>query len=223
MPDKKLPGRVRLIRDNYCEYPKNDEPLIRIAYLERSRHVLGDEAVSVDRMDEIRDGIASGELVGLRVYAYVHSEASIGCFDGPPSYPFNDRWDSGPSGYVYMTARDAHKTWGLVRGDGAKGLDGGAACAEDCRRRALEACRETVNVFNMWLTGECWGYRVDEAVEDPLRPGRQLLDENDEPVWTSAVDSCWGFIGDDWKTNGIADYIQHYVDSGYKVEKECDV
>ena len=33
-------------------------------------------------------------------------------------------------------------------------------------------------------------------------------------------DSCWGFYGDDWKTNGIKDSVQTFLDKGYEIVEE---
>lgn len=68
----------------------------KIAYLQRSRYTLGNERVSEDVMDEIRDRIDSGELYGLAVYAYVHSGVEL------KTAPFSCSFDSGQSGFVYI-------------------------------------------------------------------------------------------------------------------------
>lgn len=214
MSDKKLPGRIRIVHDKYYEWGQFGDDEIKIAYLSSSRDVLGTEDVSRDRMDEIRDGIARGTLIGIPVYAYVHSGASVRCFEGAPSYPYDDRWDAGQSGYVYVGLETARAGWGTACKNGKRRLT--KAARENVRR----ALRGYVEEFDKYLRGDCWGYVVDEAAEDPLRPGEQMLDGNDEPVWDEGGESCFGFFGDDWKTNGMADYIQGYVDRGYKVEGE---
>ena len=81
--------------DEWAESPLEwDE--VKIAYLQRSRYTLGNASVSEDKMDEIRDRIASGELYGLAVYAYVHSGVAL------KTAPFSCAFDSGQSGFVYI-------------------------------------------------------------------------------------------------------------------------
>lgn len=215
MSDKKLPGRIRLVRDEDYRWDDLDgDSDIKIAYLSSSRHTLGTEGVSSGRMDEIRDGIARGSLIGIPVYAYVHSGATIRCFEGAPSYPYDDRWDAGQSGYVYVGKEAARDGWGVKLKDGRRRLTKAA------REDVLRGLRGYVESYDLYLRGDCWGFVVEEAAEDPLRPGEQMLDGNGEPVWDDGDDSCFGFLGSDWKTNGMAGYIQEYIDRGYKVCEE---
>jgi len=211
METKKLPGRIRLVHDDDCQWDLDDD-CVKIAYLQRSRECLGTEAVSQERMDEIRGGIAGGSLVGIPVYAYVHSGASI------RTTPFSCPWDSGQSGFVYLTAQDAHQIWGLAKGDGTKVIDDNTMCTEGDRERALEACRGLVESYDQYLTGDCWGYVIDDAVEDPLRPGEQLIDVDGEPMWDETTDSCFGFLGHDPKTNGMD--LEYWLDKGYKIVED---
>lgn len=51
---------------------------------------------------------------------------------------------------------------------------------------------DTLATYAQWLNGDCWGYRIERR-HDPDKP------------WT-CVDSCLGFYGSDWATNGMARY-----------------
>src|SRR5574344_2168297 len=68
---------------------------VKIAYRKSSRYTLGNHEVTVAEMQEIEEKIKSGELVGLPVYAYVHSGVALS------TLPFGDPWDSGQSGFVF--------------------------------------------------------------------------------------------------------------------------
>ena len=85
--------RIRIVPDNDYQWDRDDD--IKIAYLAKSRYCLGTEAVTESRMAEIRDGVHSGDLVGLPVFAYVHSGVALSTTE------FSDPWDSGRSGFVY--------------------------------------------------------------------------------------------------------------------------
>lgn len=119
------PDDVGTIDDYFCD------DTIKVAYLKKSRYVLGTQAVSEEEMDEIGAGIRSGEYIGLPVYAYVHSgiALSTGSFGCP--------WDSGQSGFVYMKATDARQY-----GD------------------ALAALRSTVEEMGKLCNGEVYGYEI---------------------------------------------------------------
>jgi hypothetical protein len=110
---------------------------ITVAYLRDTRYVLGTKAVTQDEMDRIAEDIESGKLIGLPVYAYIHS--GIALSTGKFSCP----WDSGQSGFVYMKAEDA-PSYGEPEA-------------------ALRSMVETVGQI---LNGEVYGYEiVDEQGE----------------------------------------------------------
>lgn len=127
----------------------------QIAYLGRSRYTLGTESVSEERMDEIRDGIESGELIGLPVYAYVHSGATIRCG------AFNDPWDSGQSGFVYCDKERGIKECGSVE-------------------QALKCLESEVAVFDAYLTGQVFGYEVVDADGEHLDSCWGFYDTDDD-------------------------------------------
>lgn len=60
--------------------------------------------------------------------------------------------------------------------------------ADEREERARRVAQAELAEFAAYLAGDTYGYR--------------LLDPDGDEL-----DSCWGFIGDDWKTNGIADHI----------------
>jgi hypothetical protein len=56
--------------------------------------------------------------------------------------------------------------------------------------RAIEGyLKSEVHVYDMYLQGDVYGF--------------QVLDEED-----NVIDSCWGFYGTDWDTNGIKGYLE---------------
>ena len=72
-----------------------------ITYKDSSRYRLGNEPVSLEKFEAITRGIERGDLIGLPVYAYVHSGATIA------TTPFSCPFDSGRSGWVYCTLEAA--------------------------------------------------------------------------------------------------------------------
>ena len=57
--------------------------------------------------------------------------------------------------------------------------------------RARAYIEGALAIYAQWLNGDCWGYRIERR------------DDPDEP-WT-CIDSCFGFYGSDWTTNGMAE------------------
>jgi len=112
-----------------------------ITYLKSSPYTLGNDAVSRDEMDDIAEKIRSGEYVGLPVYAYVHSGITI------RTGAFGDPWDSGQSGFAYLTKEDIERE-GIS--DPAKYIEG------------------FVETFDQYLRGDVYGYEIlvdDEEVD----------------------------------------------------------
>lgn len=170
-----VPGIVaHIYSDLDPEPPEND--IVKIAYLNRSRYTLGDEAVSEERMDEIGQQVREGKLVGVPVWAYVHSGATISTgkkLKGGKGVlrmnPFNCPWDSARSGWAYMKREDALREWGNKR------------LSEKQRQKAEFYIDGVVDEFDMYLRGECYGIVVMD-----VRDGQKELE------------SCWGFYGWDY-------------------------
>lgn len=62
------------------------------------------------------------------------------------------------------------------------------------RERAYKALEREVDVYDQYLQGDVWGYIAEKKGGDK------------EGEWEE-VDSCWGFYGNDFKTNGMINYI----------------
>jgi hypothetical protein len=56
------------------------------------------------------------------------------------------------------------------------------------------------DVFGAWVFGDCFGYVIEQADADGDPDGETL-------------DSCWGFIGDDFAKSGLADAAKESADS----------
>lgn len=164
---------AHIVYDLDPQAPESD--IVKIAY-HNLRQCLGTEQVTRARLDEIRDGIRSGKYVGVPVWAYVHSGATIstgktlmgGSKKRLRMNPFSCPWDSGQSGFAYMTHEDALREWGRKR------------LSKQQKERAKQYIDAVVDEFALYLSGECYGYEI----VDTRGPG--------EPI---EIDSCWGFFG----------------------------
>ena len=120
----------------------------------------------------------------LPLYLYDHSgiTMSTGSFGCP--------WDSGQVGFIFIPRTVAAENW---NGDDKPFPQIRSTAMGDREFASLEELvhfymRSDVEVYDQYLTGDVYGF--------------VLLDEEGEQE-----DSCWGFYGGDWRTNGITDHV----------------
>lgn len=172
--------RVRIEYDRDPDSPANWDNVGEIAYTS-TRHTLGTQEVSRDRMDEIAQGIRSGKLIGLPVYAYVHSGSMIAAgkrLKGTSGKfvfcnPFSCPWDSGQSGFVYTTREKAIREFGKK------------IMTNKVKQATLQCLAGEVETFSQYLEGDVYGYIVE----------RTELDEDGDPGEWEGLESCWGYYG----------------------------
>lgn len=156
--------RVRINYDPEPDNPKNWDNLGEITYNGRSRYVLGTEGIDNDRFDEISRQVRDGKLIGIPVWAYVHSGSTI---RAAWENPFGCPWDSGRSGWVYVSREKVLEEYQATR------------ITKALRERVYGVLRAEVETFNQYLNGDVYGYMVERLVDGE---------------WEIA-DSCWGFYG----------------------------
>jgi hypothetical protein len=127
-------------------------------------------------------------FISLPLFLYDHSgiTMSTGGFSCP--------WDSGQVGFIYVSREEVCEEyrWKVI-----------TKKREDM---IVEILRGEVKVYDQYLTGDVYGYKVYEAL-----PGlREALDISDEDLqdfvedidltndeFCEEVDSCWGFYGEE--------------------------
>lgn len=103
-------------------------------------------------------------IVWLPVSRYEHSQVAYSTSSG---YPFNDPWDAGTVGLVYMTKKECLYEYGK---ENAKLL------TKQIREKAEKLMAGEVEEFSDWANGDVFGYEVLDADGETL-------------------DSCWGYYG----------------------------
>lgn len=106
-----------------------------------------------------------GATVVLPIWHYTHSGMTIRT---APSNPFHCRWDSGLMGLIFDTPQGIRDCWGTDN----------PANKPPTRAGIKSALTGEVEVYNTWLSGDVYGYVIEDA-------------DGDE------VDACWGFYGID--------------------------
>lgn len=103
------------------------------------------------------------DIVWLPLYLYDHSgiTMSTGKFSCP--------WDSGQVGFIFMTKAECLREWGK----------GGTRLTPAIKAKAESFMTGDVETYDQYLTGDVWGYVIEDA-------------DGDE------VDALWGLYGDDY-------------------------
>lgn len=144
-----------------------------------------------DDWSDILQALQESNLILIKtIQLYDHSGLTISTSDG---YPYNDRWDSGTVGFIYVTKKIILGETGYATEEAWKDV------AEDF----IEAEMET---YDQYLRGDVYGYELTKkvTVQDKCPHCNEVIKEYEDEV---VEDSCWGFYGDVLEENGILDNL----------------
>jgi hypothetical protein len=175
---------LQIFQDDSPESPRDWDNL-GIMYCSHKRYTLGDRvnphSLSTDSFEswaEMEDHIRITLDSPICLPLYMYDHSG----QTIATTPFNCKWDSGQIGYIYVTREILEKEYGTVD--------------DDVIKKATKYLEGEVKTYNQYMTGDVYGFKVIEKIEcDTL------------PVIQKEHDSCWGFYGDDFKTNGMLDHI----------------
>lgn len=163
-------------------------------------------------------------MIWLPLWLYDHGGITISC--GSREGQYADAWDSGCVGWIVMSKekamselveilKDEHgnpikeehvnpgkpSTWSYLTRP---------LTEETWAERAEEVLREEVKVYDMYLRGEVYGYRLYSA----CLPFGEVSDDF-EPDWEEEEYGVFmgGYIGDDIEENGIADELPGFTEA----------
>jgi hypothetical protein len=95
---------------------------------------------------------------------------------------YSCRWDSGQVGWIYITKKHVRQEYSAKR------------VTKKIREKAENALRGEVEIYSQYVEGSVFGYILEDK-------------ETGEEI-----DSCWGFFGYDYLTNGMAENMsEEYV------------
>lgn len=163
---------VTLYQDDcLCETPRDYDNLGTMAII-HPRYTLGDpsdlNARQLLRICESKD------VVALPIFMYEHSGITI------KTTRFDCVWDSGQVGFIYVTKAKLREEFGYKRVSAKRAA------------KAKSNLRAEVKVYDLFLTGQVYGYEVTDNNGD-------------------CVDSCWSFITAD--TDSVIQQGKDYVDA----------
>lgn len=157
--------RVVIKRDSDLPNPREEWDNVCTIYSE-CKYLSSDKGASNPVADygesadeaKFNDGIAA-----LPVFAHVHSGMTVSLSQ------FNDPWDSGCAGWIYVDKAKFCKEYGLKRFS---------------YRRFRKVAEGEIKTLDMYINNEVFGYEVQH---------RATVDDDWE-----FEDSCWGFFGKDY-------------------------
>jgi hypothetical protein len=145
---------IRLEQDQDCENPlDNDAGAVFVTYRKGARSCYGNTPLDQEEHEEVGRRINAGELVGLPVYVYEHGGCIIRAAEGNP---FSCPWDSGQSGYIYVTKKTALEWYG------------GKVLTKGKREKTLQQLRGIVDTYSQWCNGECYGFIIEDQDGEQL-------------------------------------------------------
>lgn len=152
------------------------------------RYDLGDDnsycSNNYDGWEEMKEDIIEKENVHtiLPLYLYDHSGITMS------TSPFSCNWDSGQVGWIFVS-KDKVKR---------ESLD---------ETKIEEYLKGEVEVYDQYLTGDVYGYKIYEVTTCDLGHEHREL-----------VDSCWGFYGEEDCRIEAESIMKYYMEFGYSKE-----
>lgn len=148
-----------------------------------------------DDWQDVYKALQETDLVLIKqINLYDHSGITVSTSNG---YPYNDRWDAGCVGFIYVTKKTIFDECGDITEENWKEL----------ADTYLEGEMET---YDQYLRNEVYSFTLEEKVHyrnETTCPHCGEVIKVDEYDDYEEVDSCCGFYGDCLEENGILDNI----------------
>jgi hypothetical protein len=188
--------KINIKYDDNASSPRDDDNRGKMICFHK-RYNLGDKHdyrhEDYGSWEEMKRAIVREEnaAVILPLYMYDHSGITM------KTTPFNCRWDSGQVGFIIMTRKtlnEEYPTWSKEwKNEHYKGK-GKLQIAEAILRGEVET-------YDLFISGECYGYEIEDEEGNDL-------------------DSCWGFLGSNHRDSGLLEYAENAIDCHIKYETE---
>lgn len=173
---------LRIVQDDSPESPREWDNLGTMVCFHRS-YDLGDKH-DFNTPDDFHEWYQKNKkmiAVILPLYLYDHSgiTMSYNC-----TYPYNDRWDAGQVGYIYVTKENVRKEYSVK------------AISKKMLERVTKYLEGEVKTYDMYLRGDVYGFQIIT---------KSKCDHGCEHEDTEK--SYYGYYGNDLKENGILDNL----------------
>ena len=168
----------------------NPDEFMQHLYLDVTEKHWCDDHDSDDWQD-VYKALRETDLVLIKqINLYDHSGITVSTSNG---YPYNDRWDAGCVGFIYVTKKTIFNE-----------CDG--ITEENWKERADEYLEGEMETYDQYCRGEVYGFRlIKTVVEQETCPhcGEVIREYEEE----TEEDSCWGFYGDCLEDNGMLGHL----------------
>lgn len=138
------------------------------------RYNLGDIQPKEDSREWTKENVPKGSVV-LPIFMMDHSGLTVSTSSDTFHACDPAGWDWGQLGIIFATPEAIKKNFMVKR------------ITKKIREKVEDNLRSEVETYNLYLTGQCWGYVITD-------------DEGEE-------DSCWGFLGDTLENTGLKEAI----------------
>lgn len=132
---------IIIMRDPEPINPREDDNLGTMVCF-HSRHNLGDKHEMT--IKEAQTFQKREDIITLPLYLYDHSGITM------KTTSFNDQWDSGCVGFIYITKEKVRKEYGWK------------IISKKRREKIEEYLRSEVKAYDQFLTGDVWGFKTEE-------------------------------------------------------------
>jgi len=177
---------IEIHADEDPEDPRKSFDNVGVMACSHKRYTLGDKQISTQ---EEYDEIIKKCVVYRNLYLLDHSGLRM------QTYSFNDPWDSGEVGVIYVTREAIKKAFG----------DKG----KPRHKRLIDIIENEVKTFNDYLSGNVYGYIVKKV--SACGQCTQVTEE--------ILDSCFGYYGD----HGSSGLYEAIKGSGYDIKEFTEV
>ena len=130
---------VKILQDDDPMNPRTEYDNVGHMICFHRRYNLGDKH-NMD-IDELKEICKRKDVYSLPLYLYDHSGITMN------TSGFSCPWDSGQVGRIYMTREDYLKNWNKKRVN---------------KKHIIEILKAEVEEYDNYLTGEVYGYRVED-------------------------------------------------------------
>lgn len=147
---------IQIFPDSDAESPREWDNMTELHCCHR-RYCLGDKDFNykngTDCIEAAQQAQKQGDIV-LPLYLYDHSGITISLT------PFSCPWDSGQVGFVIIRREKMLSEFSATK------------FSKSLKKKALQIAESEVQIYNQFLRGEVYGYKIDPS-----------------------GDSCWGYYG----------------------------
>jgi hypothetical protein len=172
----------------------NPDEFMQNLYLDvTSKHWIDDH--DSDDWQDVYKELKETNLVLIKpINLYDHSGITVSTSN---SYPYNDRWDAGCVGFIYVTKKTI--------------LDSYEHVTEENWKEYADQCIESeMTVYDNYVRGNTYGYVITKKIlhQDKCPHCGEIIKEY---TLDDEIDSCWGFYGVCLEENGILDELHGYT------------